>query len=337
MGGARTVVEGWTAVVGRVEGASKKNLAKVCKRSLRGPTRQGEAAMPSATHQNYVLLFRNHPELVYELARRAGVPLPGDHGRFEKPETEFDDPLLIGNTVRADLAIIEHVEERPRRGLVLEVQLDVDLNKQWTLVLYRAALRRRYHCPVWVLWFSPDEKTRASIHQSMFEDEPELRPQVVTPEMVPIVLDLDVAIDNYPWAVLAACMHANGPDAARCATVAIQALLRVAPEDNGRYIQLVAASVGETIMQQVREQLPADDQVELTEFERRGSTFTRAHREGLEQGLQGLRAALRTVLEVRGLSVDEQTQERIAACADIEELRVLIARAATITSIADLY
>jgi flagellar biosynthesis/type III secretory pathway protein FliH len=109
-------------------------------------------------------------------------------------------------------------------------------------------------------------------------------------------------------------------------------------------------------MQHVREQLPPDDQVELTEFERRGSSFVRGHREGLEAGreqgleegrekglekgleagLQALRAALRSVLEVRGLSVDEQTQVRIAECSDMDTLRELIARAATITSITDL-
>jgi hypothetical protein len=176
------------------EASEKLGREKVCKRSRRGPTRPGEAAMPtSPTHQHYVLLFRNHPELVFELARRAGAPVPETHGRFEKPETEFDDPLLSGNTVRADLALVEHVDERARRGFVLEVQLAVDLDKQWTTVLYRAGLRRRYRCPAWVIWFSPDEKVRDSVADSMFEDEPELRPLVVTPSMIPIVLDLDEA------------------------------------------------------------------------------------------------------------------------------------------------
>src|SRR5690606_2634383 len=127
----------------------------------------------------------------------------------------------------------------------------------------------------------------------MFEDEPELRPLVITPSMVPVVLDLDQAIDNYAMAVLAACMHASGPDAGRCATVAVKALLAVAPEDYGRYIQLIQASVGDEVMQHVREQLPPDDQFELTEFERRGSSFVRGHREGLEEGREeGLDAGL---------------------------------------------
>jgi hypothetical protein len=50
-----------------------------------------------------------------------------------------------------------------------------------------------------------------------------------------------------------------------------------------------------------------------------------------------MRAALRTVLAVRGLPIDDQTQERIAACSDIEELRERIGRAATISSTAELF
>ena len=333
--------------------------------------------MTSATHQNFVLLFQRHPELTFELARRSGVPLSDGYERLEQVDAEFEDPLWTAdelengrkstaiNAVRADLAIAGHVDGKPRRALALEVQLDHDAKKEWTIVLYRAGLRRKLECPAWALVFSPEPKVRARVQERMFLEEPELRPHVVKPEKIPIIRDLDAAIANYPWAVLAATMHATGPDAVLSATLAIRALLCVAPEDYGRYIQLVAASVGEDIMQQVREQLPPDDQEELSEWERRGSMFTRGHAEGfgeglergraqglqqglergleqgLEQGLErgleqglveGLRAALRTVLQTRGLHVDDHAREQIAACSDVDELRELVARAATITT-----
>lgn len=153
-------------------------------------------------------------------------------------------------------------------------------------------------------------------------------------------------------------MHSTGPHAVVGATVAIRALLRIAPEDYERYIELVSATVGEEVMQPVREQLPQDELVELTEYERRGSTYTRAHREGFQEGLEhgiekgreqdleqgreqglerGLQAALHTVLEVRGLAVDDQLLARIAACCDPNELRELIARAATISTSDELF
>lgn len=295
----------------------------------------------SPTHQNFLLLFRRHPELTFELARRAGAPLPRAYQRFEEVSGEFDDPLQPGSSVRADLAMLGHLRQGKRRGLVLEVQLDIDLNKEWTLLLYRTGLRRRYKCPAWAVLFSPEANVRTSVIDRMFEHEPELRPFVITPKLIPIGQDLQAALDNYAWAVLSAAVHATGPHAVVTATVAIRALLRIAPEDYQRYIQLVSASVGETIMQQVRDQLPEDEQIELTDFERRGSTYARAHREGfregLEQGLQGLRAALRTVLEARELAIDEPIQQRIAACSSADELRELIVRAATITSTAELF
>jgi hypothetical protein len=40
--------------------------------------------MPSATHQNFVLLFRKHPRLTFELARRAGVPLDDEYSKIDE-------------------------------------------------------------------------------------------------------------------------------------------------------------------------------------------------------------------------------------------------------------
>jgi hypothetical protein len=305
--------------------------------------------MPSPLHQNFVLLFCKHPELTFELARRAGAPVPRRYRRFELASAEFEDPVT-GTCVRADVAIIGHVSQRVWLGIVLEVQLDEDAEKEWTIEQYRAGIRRAHKCPGWAVVFSPEPKVRRSMTKRMFVREPEIRPFVVMPEMIPIVQTFEDALRNYAWAVLAAAVHNTGPHAVVGATVAIRALLRLAPEHYERYIQLVSASVGEQVMQQVREQLPPEEQIELSEFERRGSTYVRAHREGykeglddgleqgLEEGLQrGLQAALRTVLEVRGLIVDEQTQQRIAACSQPEALRELIARAATVTSAAELF
>ncbi|HVI01601.1 MAG TPA: hypothetical protein VM869_22955 [Enhygromyxa sp.] len=295
--------------------------------------------MPSPLHQNFVLLFDNHPELTFELARRAGAPLPLHYQRFEPSSAEFEDPVT-GTLVRADLAIVGHVNRHWRRGVVLEVQLDTDPDKEWTLALYRGGIRRKHRCPAWVVLFSPDPNVRRSVQEQMFVFEPELRPYVITPEMIPIVQDLQAALDNYAWAVLAAAVHNTGPEAVVGATVAIRALLRIAPSDHERYIQLVSASVGDEVMQQVRAQLPPDEQIELSEFERRGSTYTRAHREGfaegLEQGLdQGLergRAAVLGILAARELAIDEHTRERIAACSDLDQLSELLIRAATIAT-----
>jgi hypothetical protein len=60
--------------------------------------------MPSQTHQTLVLLFRDHPELVLELARRAGAPLGEGYERMEEIIPEFDNPLAARSAM-ADLAL----------------------------------------------------------------------------------------------------------------------------------------------------------------------------------------------------------------------------------------
>ncbi|MFO7562145.1 MAG: hypothetical protein R6X02_05850 [Enhygromyxa sp.] len=312
--------------------------------------------MPTETHQNFVLLFLRHPELLFELARRAGASVDVVHDRIELTAAEFDDPLKAGNAVRADLAAVRRRGKKALRALALEVQLGRDRKKEWSSVLYRAALRYRLNCPAWTVFFSPDPEVREFLSTRMFEHEPELRPKVVTPAMIEPILDLDAAIADYPWAVLSAVMHADSPDAVVLAMVAIQALLRVAPQDFWRYIQLVTASVSEDVMQRVRTQLPPNEQEELSAWERRGSTFTRGlaegrergreegleegreegREEGLEEGLARLRAALQAVLAARELPVDEQTSEWIATCSDLDALRDAIVRAATITATDEL-
>jgi hypothetical protein len=291
-------------------------------------------SMPSATHQTLLSLFRDHPELGFELARRAGAPLDEEFEWFEELTPEFDNPMSARVAVTADLATAGFVDGRPRRALVIEIQLGRDPDKEWTVVLYRVGLRHRLRCPTWAMVISPDPTVRAAFVEQMFLAEPELRPLVITPEMVPVLADLGAAIADYPAAILAAVMHANGPDAVFCATIAIQALFHVAPRDFGRYVELVSTSVGTEAMEQVREQLPPTQREQLSDWERRGAPFVMGHEEGLEQGL---RAAVRTVLDTRGLRLDQSDDARIDACADPTELRELIARATTIATGTELF
>ncbi|HLT39079.1 MAG TPA: hypothetical protein VK034_22500, partial [Enhygromyxa sp.] len=169
--------------------------------------------MPSETHQNFVLLFCTHPEVVFELARRANAAVEGPYERLEATAAEIDDPLQAGNAVRTDVAVVGYLGDEPQQALALEVQLGPDLQKEWSTVLYRAGLRYRLSCSAWTVFFSPDPQVRELIDTGMFQREPELRPLVVTPEMIEPIRDLDAAMADYPWAVLSAVMHADSPDA----------------------------------------------------------------------------------------------------------------------------
>ena len=308
--------------------------------------------MPSELHQNLALVLREHLELTVELAIRAGVPITGTVLSIEETVCEFDDPLDPCNPVVADLALIIHTTTGTF-GLVVEVQLGEDDQKEWTTVLYRAALRRRIESPAWSLIFSPEASVRRGFLQRMFRVEPELRPYVIMPELLPLIRDQNQAVDDYPAAVLGVAMHPCEADIETAALVIIRVLLRLAPSDYMRYIQAVSTSIGEGVMQQVRERLPPEDLEPLSAFERRGSSFQSGLREGRVEGrvegrmegwaearaevLASMQSAVQDVLAVRNLLVSEGTQARITAVTDIDRLCSLIARAATIADSSSLF
>src|SRR5690606_24290248 len=137
--------------------------------------------MPSPSHQDFRLLFGNHPEVAVELARRAGAPLGRQFDRYELVDAEIDDPLRPGNTLRADLPIVCHRRGNPHRGLIFEVQLGDDPDKEWSTVLYRAGLCYRIRRPAWAVMWIPDAAVREPMRTRGFLLEPELRPKFVTP------------------------------------------------------------------------------------------------------------------------------------------------------------
>jgi len=184
---------------------------------------------PSATHQNFVFLLRAHPEMTFELARRAGIRVADRHDRFEQLTPESDN--VFGGSVRPDLALVGYKNGRPVDALVVEVQLGDDRDKEWTVTLYQGSLKHTLRVPVWVLILSPARRVRRALERHMFQLQPELRPAIVSPSMVPIERTLANATVNYAWAVLAAAMHATGPDAVVAATVAVRAVLAAAPPD----------------------------------------------------------------------------------------------------------
>lgn len=60
--------------------------------------------------------------------------------------------------------------------------------------------------------------------------------------------------------------------------------------------------------------------------------------QGREAGiLEGERRALLEVLEARGLQVDEQAHQRIAACTELEQLKRWLRKAVSIHSVQELF
>src|SRR5690348_8906989 len=110
--------------------------------------------MPSLTHELFLTLFRNRPELAAELLREAlGLELPR-YTQVRLDSVELSQAVPTAYT--ADLVVLL-IDDRPVLGIVLEVQLSRDDRKRMSWPVYVANLRARIGCPVELLVIAPDE------------------------------------------------------------------------------------------------------------------------------------------------------------------------------------
>jgi hypothetical protein len=115
--------------------------------------------MPSHLHQFLVEMLRERPKLVEHLLRevlRLRVP-----GRIV---------LRSGPTAVSEIMPAEHAsdgvfevraldDDRPRLGLIFEVHLERDEDKEFTWPLYVAGQRARLRCPVALVVMTPSRAT----------------------------------------------------------------------------------------------------------------------------------------------------------------------------------
>jgi hypothetical protein len=321
--------------------------------------------MPSQTHQNLVLLFRRHLQLVFDLARDASCQLNATHELLYEFSSEAEDPSRIEAPRRSDIVVAGNHAGKPVDAVVVEIQLERDEAKAWGLLFYIAAVWRELGCHTWAMLFSPKRAVLVWAQRELYPRRPELAPLVITPDLIPPITNLQHALSDMARAVLSVVLHGQGPDAVACASVAIQAIFELAPRDHERYLQLVQTSVSKEDMQAVRCQLGPEARESLSEWERESSLYQNGLERGLEQGLerglergreQGLErglergrgqaleqaravlcATLLELLRARGVEPNASTIERVRSCVALDQLQAWIVRAGTISTIDQLF
>ena len=297
--------------------------------------------MPSQTHQNLVLLFRRHHQLVFDLARAANAQLTATHEQLYECSSEAEDPCRIEAPADSDVVIAGVNAGKATDAVVVEVQLEKDESKAWAWLLYIAAVWRELGCHTWALLFSPKRTVLVWAQHQLYPRRPELAPLVITPDLIPPITNLEHALSNMARAVLSVVLHGKGPDAVCCAAVAIEAIFQLAPRDHRRYLQLVQASISQDDMQAVRCQLPPEPRETLSEWEMESSLYQNGLDRGREQALEQARAVLHAtlfeLLRARGLEPDASTVERVQACTQIDQLQAWIVRAGTISALDQLF
>ena len=275
--------------------------------------------MPTLEHNAIAEMFRENPELApHFLALLFHVDVP-PHASVAVVESSLDQ--LIPVEFRADLVL----ELRDANGglvlaIVLEVQRDKDLDKEYSWPVYVTVVRAKQRCPTVVLVIAPDAGVAAWAARplDMGMGFGSFRPVVLGPASVPEVTDPAVAERETELAVLSAVAHGNGPNGLAVVQAALVALARLDREHAAVYFQIIWNALREP-MQRALEALVMERQAEgETKFP---PFVQRIFEQGIHEGelkgrLEGKRDTLLRLLARAGITLTEDEAARVKACDD---------------------
>lgn len=273
--------------------------------------------MPSQLHEALLQLFRNRPSLATELLRDTlHLELPAHtEARLESSDLTSLQPTEY----RADLVVVLR-KGGPVFGIIVEVQLSPDEDKEYTWPVYVANLYARLECPVCLLVLTADDATaRWAARPIYLGGENWFTPLVLGPSGVPIVTDESQARAAPELAVLSAMAHGRDSDietSLRIAGAAQSATMDLDEDRSRLYIDLILHTLSEAARKAIHTMKPAN-----YEFQ---SDFCRGL---VALGKRGVIAQLLT-LRFGPLSLEVQEQIEGASLSELDMLaqRLLTAR-----------
>ncbi len=286
-------------------------------------------AMPSTLHETLVEMFRERPALAAEvLTGPFGVSVP----TFDQALASSSDLSAVMSTeYRADAVITFLSQGEPVHAVIVEVQLGPIEKKRRSWPAYVANLHSRLGCPVQLLIVCPGASIARQCAEPIVVSEPglSLTALVLGPDAVPVVTDSVTARRNPELTILSALAHARTK---RHRAPVLEAFLAGLDIFDQEHAELYADVVLAALPKAARAHLEV---LMTTTPHRYQSDFARRY---FAQGeARGEARAVLAVLEARGIDISEEARERIADCADIDQLDVWIRRAATVTKADELF
>jgi len=293
--------------------------------------------MPSFPHELPLALFRNCPELVPHLLKSLQVELPPYR---EVRIVEANLTQITPTEYQADLVLTLHDEEgTPVMGIVVEVQRQVDPDKEFSWLQYVAEQRARIRLPVVLLVFCDDGKGARWAHRPIFIGGGNwYRPSVLGPEQVPWVKTQELALELPELAVLSAVAHGNEPAGLEVLLPTIGAIVVLDEKRKGFYYDVVLRSLNEAMRQTLEKEMKMQEGKYEYQSDFARTYFGQGEAEGRTKGRdEGRAEALLAVLEARGIALDAEARGRIVGCTDSEQLQRWIVRAATVSSVREVF
>jgi hypothetical protein len=279
------------------------------------------ATVVSFSHELLVELFRTRGELAPTLLRLCkGMVI--DHERAE--QRSIDLSQVMPTEYRADAVVVLH-DRRDAivAAVIVEVQLNVDRDKERTWPVYVTALHHKLACPVVLVVVTPSDDVARWARQPIEIGHPGLClvPVVVELKNVPRVVD-PAQVQAIPELGVLSAM-AN-PDL-EVATTALDAASRL-PEDRAKLCwDVILAALPPSVRKALEAQMQG--YVYQSEFARK--YYSQGHEKGLEEGLeqglsQGLRRAVLALVRARLHVVTSEEEAMIDAVRDARALSELL-------------
>ena len=285
--------------------------------------------MPSLWHDSANDLFKENPELAGKILRDLmGVELPPDVPLSLAPSNFIDRP---SRDLIADTVIVAGPTGEPMRGIIVEVQQNkkADKRRQWPR--YAAALWLQHDCPVDVLVICPDEPTAAWFAAAIptkLEGYTHW-PKVLRPAQVPATTTAEQVAADPLMAVLSVAYYGTDRAVADAFVAGIGSL----GAERGQDYYECGVRMSPAAVRQILEELVS------TTYKEPYSQFGKRHYgEGRVEGLiEGERNTVLMVLKARNLKVTESERERVANCADLDQLKAWAEAALTATNTSDVF
>ncbi len=296
--------------------------------------------MTSAEHEAPVALVKNDPAVIaWLLTNVFGIAVPAfDHASARPGDLQ----VLTPRTYHADATVLLTAADEPVYAVVVEVQRARDPDKayRWKQYLAEVEVTVRVTTSLVVHCADPDVARYYRRWAARDGGSLHLRPLIVTPDDLPLVVDAELAVRYPSLTVLSILMHSRRSDVDQAFAGLAEALRAIGPSQAVFYNDIVLAG------------LPPDSRARWRAFmtSTLGSRFfseefQQAEAKGRVEGeakgrvegeARGLADAVLTLLDARGVAVSQAVRDRIFGCTDQGQLRTWLLRAATAATIEDV-
>jgi hypothetical protein len=203
---------------------------------------------------------------------------------------ELTEPVPL--ELRADLVLIVGEGSDRALGLVVEAQLQVDPDKQWTWPAYLALLRVRHKVPFGLVVLTPSVAVAAWAGRTItLGPGGALRPLVLGPDEVPAPHRSTGEHSSPTLLTLGALLHKASPARLAAALSALQQSAALSPDQRRLYIELILSATSPRARATLEAMMQTENQQDTLIFETLLACLVEAAQEqgqqlGIEEGVE---------------------------------------------------